>query len=99
MRVAGLADIGPANGKFREDRFRTLLTTAMGISPKAGHYGGEVNAWTGLRPVTPDSKPIVGGTRIKGLFLNCGHGSLGWTLSMATAPNLLTRSISRLPPI
>ncbi|ESW72034.1 FAD-dependent oxidoreductase [Mesorhizobium sp. LSJC280B00] len=88
LRVAGLADIGPANGKFREDRFRTLLTTAMGIFPKAGDYAGVVNAWTGLRPVTPDSKPIVGGTRIKGLFLNCGHGSLGWTLSMATANKL-----------
>ncbi|MDQ0564371.1 D-amino-acid dehydrogenase [Rhizobium mesoamericanum] len=88
LRIAGLADIGPINGKFREDRFRTLLATAKGIFPKAGDYDGEVHPWTGLRPVTPDSKPIVGPTKIKGLYLNCGHGSLGWTLSMATAGKL-----------
>ncbi|TGU45697.1 FAD-dependent oxidoreductase [bacterium M00.F.Ca.ET.152.01.1.1] len=88
LRVAGFADIGSANGKFREDRFRTLLATAKGIFPKAGVYDGEVNPWTGLRPVTPDSKPIVGETKVKGLYLNCGHGSLGWTLSMATANKL-----------
>ncbi|WP_457661173.1 FAD-dependent oxidoreductase [Sinorhizobium medicae] len=88
LRIAGLADIGPIDGKFREDRFRTLLTTARGIFPKAGDYDGEVHPWTGLRPVTPDSKPIVGCTKVKGLYLNCGHGSLGWTLSIATASKL-----------
>lgn len=88
LRIAGLADIGPVNGKFREDRFRTLLATAKGIFPKAGDYEGEVHPWTGFRPVTPDSKPIVGPTKVKGLYLNCGHGSLGWTLSMATAGKL-----------
>lgn len=85
LRVAGLADIGPANGKFRQERFSTLLATARGILPRAGDYDGEVNPWMGFRPVTPNSKPIVGRTRIEGLYLNCGHGSLGWTLSMATA--------------
>ncbi|MDX1195067.1 FAD-dependent oxidoreductase [Sinorhizobium medicae] len=88
LRIAGLADIGPIDGKFREDRFRTLLTTARGIFPKAGDYDGEVHPWSGLRPVTPDSKPIVGCTKVKGLYLNCGHGSLGWTLSIATASKL-----------
>jgi D-amino-acid dehydrogenase len=88
LRVAGLADIGPADGKFREERFRTLLATAKGIFPKAGDYDGDVRPWTGLRPVTPDSKPIVGATKVRGLYLNCGHGSLGWTLSMATANQL-----------
>ncbi|MEX2746373.1 FAD-dependent oxidoreductase [Rhizobium mongolense] len=85
LRVAGLADIGNNMGVFNEERFRSLLATAKGMFPKAGDYNGEVNPWTGLRPVTPNSKPIVGSTKIKGVFLNCGHGSLGWTLSMATA--------------
>ncbi|SIT56117.1 D-amino-acid dehydrogenase [Mesorhizobium prunaredense] len=88
LRVAGLADIAPAGGKFREDRFFTLLATARGIFPRAGDYDGELNAWTGFRPVTPNSKPIVGRTKIEGLYLNCGHGSLGWTLSMATGSAL-----------
>ncbi|WEX91649.1 FAD-dependent oxidoreductase (plasmid) [Sinorhizobium garamanticum] len=85
LRVAGLADIGPSNSQFKEERFRTLLATARGIFPKAGNYEGDLNPWTGFRPVTPNSKPLVGDTKIKGLYLNCGHGSLGWTLSMATA--------------
>ncbi|MER9708336.1 FAD-dependent oxidoreductase [Mesorhizobium sp. M0204] len=98
LRVAGLADIGPAAGRFREDRFRTLLATAKGIFPKAGDYDGEVRPWTGFRPVTPDSKPIVGATKVKGLYLNCGHGSLGWTLSMATATNLAELVARELSP-
>ncbi|MDX0371830.1 FAD-dependent oxidoreductase [Sinorhizobium meliloti] len=93
LRIAGLADLGDAQGGFREERFRALLQTAKGIFPRAGIYEGDVNAWTGLRPVTPDSRPIVGKTKIKGLFLNCGHGSLGWTLSMATA-NRLAESLA-----
>ncbi|MER8886928.1 FAD-dependent oxidoreductase [Mesorhizobium sp. M0816] len=88
LRIAGLADIGPSSGEFKQERFRTLLDTAKGIFPKAGDYDGEVNAWTGLRPMTPNSQPIVGSSKVGGLFLNCGHGSLGWTLSMATASRL-----------
>ncbi|MGR9411834.1 FAD-dependent oxidoreductase [Rhizobium anhuiense] len=88
LRVAGLADIGEVEGGFREERFNCLLETAKGIFPRAGNYGGDVNAWTGFRPMTPDSKPIVGKTKVQGVYLNCGHGSLGWTLSMATANRL-----------
>jgi D-amino-acid dehydrogenase len=88
LRVAGLADIGELKSGFREERFNCLLETAKGIFPLAGNYGGDVNAWTGFRPVTPDSKPIVGKTKVQGIYLNCGHGSLGWTLSMATAKRL-----------
>lgn len=88
LRVAGLADIGKLENGFREERFNCLLETAKGIFPHAGNYGGDVNAWTGFRPLTPDSKPIVGKTKIQGIYLNCGHGSLGWTLSMATANRL-----------
>ncbi|MER9425503.1 FAD-dependent oxidoreductase [Mesorhizobium sp. M0317] len=85
LRIAGLADIAPGEGVFKSERFETLFKTARGIFPKAGDYDGEVNAWTGWRPVTPNSQPIVGRSKVDGLFLNCGHGSLGWTLSMATA--------------
>lgn len=88
LRIAGLADIGPGRGEFKTERFQTLLDTAKRIFPKAGDYDAEVNAWTGLRPMTPNSQPIVGSSRIRGLFLNCGHGSLGWTLSMATATGI-----------
>ncbi|MER9851752.1 FAD-dependent oxidoreductase [Mesorhizobium sp. M0106] len=88
IRIAGLADIDSDNGVFKRERFNTLLETARGIFPRAGDYDGEVGAWTGLRPMTPNSLPIVGHSKVQGLFLNCGHGALGWTLSMATAARL-----------
>lgn len=91
LRIAGLADILPNAGAFRSDRFKTLLETARGIFPRAGDYDAENSAWTGLRPMTPDSQPIVGASKIEGLYLNCGHGALGWTLSMATASRLAER--------
>lgn len=74
LRVAGLADIGPGEGDFKRERFRTLLDTAKGIFPKAGDYGGEVNAWTGLRPMTPNSQPMLGGRRLEACSLTVGTG-------------------------
>lgn len=88
LRIAGLADIGTRHGDFRQSRFDRLVQAAQVLFPKAGDYGGNVNAWTGLRPMTPDSQPIVGRSNVEGVFLNCGHGSLGWTLSMGTANRL-----------
>lgn len=88
VRIGGLADIGTENGKFEQPRFDYLLNTARGIFPKAADYDGEIDPWTGCRPVTPNSLPIVGKSKISGLYLNCGHGGLGWTLSMATAAML-----------
>jgi D-amino-acid dehydrogenase len=41
--------------------------------------------WTGLRPATPKGTPLLGRTPLGNLFLNCGHGALGWTLALASA--------------
>lgn len=88
IRIAGLADIGRETGQFEKPRFDYLLNTAKGIFPKAANYEGDLDPWTGFRPVTPNSLPIVGASKVSGLYLNCGHGGLGWTLSMATAAQL-----------
>lgn len=66
LRIAGLADIAPGQGVFKPERFETLFKTAREIFPKAGDYDGEVNAWTGLRPVTPNSQPMLGARRLMG---------------------------------
>ena len=45
-----------------------------------------LNAWTGLRPATPSNVPYVGrSARLRNLWLNTGHGTLGWTMGMGTA--------------
>lgn len=87
LRIAGLADLGAAGAPFMPERAATLLRAVRAIFPKAGHYD-ERQEWTGFRPLTPNSQPLIGPTPIKGLYLNGGHGSLGWTLAMGSAERL-----------
>lgn len=88
LRIAGLADLGLLHPKFDPQRFAVLLGVARRLFPEAGDYETLLHSWSGLRPMTPDSQPIVGGSAVHGVFINCGHGSLGWTLSMGTAARL-----------
>ena len=88
LRIAGLADLGLLHPKFDPQRFAVLLGVARRLFPEAGDYETLLHSWSGLRPMTPDSQPIVGGSAVHGVFMNCGHGSLGWTLSMGTAARL-----------
>jgi D-amino-acid dehydrogenase len=44
----------------------------------------EMQPWCGLRPATPKGTPVLGGTAVPNLFLNCGQGALGWTLALAS---------------
>jgi D-amino-acid dehydrogenase len=64
--------------------------------------GGDIPAatfWTGLRPMTPDGTPIIGGTRYNNLWLNTGHGTLGWTMSCGSAKVLADLMARRRPAI
>ena len=54
------------------------------LFPGAGDLDG-ASFWSGLRPMTPDSTPVVGPTAIPNLYLNTGHGTLGWTMSCGSA--------------
>jgi D-amino-acid dehydrogenase len=87
VRIAGLADIG-AGLKFRQERLQVLLHAARSAFPKAADYSAPPNAWTGARPMTPTSQPKIGRSPVGGVFLNCGHGMLGWTLAMGSAERL-----------
>jgi D-amino-acid dehydrogenase len=88
LRIAGIADIGPLRHRFDPFRFASFAKVAEQAFPVAGDYRGAAHAWTGFRPMTPDNQPIIGKTNISGLFVNCGHGSLGWTLSLGSAARL-----------
>ncbi len=86
IRIAGFADIVGYSIHRDKDRVRTLLDTARGFAPKIADYNETSRSeWGGFRPVTPDSRPLVGPTTINGLYLNTGHGMFGWTLACATA--------------
>jgi D-amino-acid dehydrogenase len=85
VRIAGLADIIGFNTRKDSDRIRDLVEMAHSVAPEIADYVSHPNhGWGGYRPMTPNSQPLVGPSPIKGLFLNTGHGMLGWTLACAT---------------
>ena len=66
-------------------RVKLLVNQAKAVFPAAGDYGADLKPWCGLRPATPKGTPILGASPIANLFLNAGHGALGWTLSCGCA--------------
>ncbi len=80
LRCAGTAELAGWNDAMTRIRAEALVAHAKALFPRAGDFA-EAELWAGLRPVTPDSVPILGPTRIDNLFLNTGHGTLGWTMS------------------
>jgi len=80
IRVGGMAELNGYDTSLNPRRRATLEMVTNDLFPT----GGDLKAaefWSGLRPMTPDGTPIVGGTRFGNLSLNTGHGTLGWTQS------------------
>ena len=83
IRVGGMAEISGYNNRLDPARRRTLEHSVSDLFP-----GGDLSKatfWSGLRPMTPDGTPVIGATAVKGLYLNTGHGTLGWTMSTGSA--------------
>ena len=83
IRVGGMAEISGYTNDLGLRRRRTLEHSVSDLFP-----GGDLNQasfWSGLRPMTPDGTPVIGETGIEGLYLNTGHGTLGWTMSTGSA--------------
>ncbi|EFD8834986.1 D-amino acid dehydrogenase, partial [Escherichia coli] len=68
------------------------------LYPRGGHVE-QATFWTGLRPMTPDGTPVVGRTRFKNLWLNTGHGTLGWTMACGSGQLLSDLLSGRTPAI
>lgn len=83
IRVGGMAEISGYTNDLGQKRRATLEHSVTDLFP-----GGDLSKadfWSGLRPMTPDGTPVIGPTKVKGLFLNTGHGTLGWTMSCGSA--------------
>ena len=91
LRVAGCADIVGDDRTLDQDRIAHLLRVCRQRFPEAGDYDRLLDRWTGFRPVTPSSAPIIGRAGADNLYLNLGHGMLGWTLAMGSASLLAAR--------
>lgn len=88
VRIAGLADYDGEDMSLREHRLNSLKDTARRLFPAIGDYDHSGTGWVGARPMTPDGLPITGKTKIQNLFLNTGHGMLGWTFACGSAERI-----------
>ncbi|MBI1732727.1 MAG: D-amino acid dehydrogenase [Gammaproteobacteria bacterium] len=98
LRVAGTAEFAGFDTRLRPERIQNLIAATARIYPRhAPHPGADVCAWAGLRPYTCDGVPIIGRTRVDNVFLNTGHGHLGWTLA-AGSGKLLSQLMTGATP-
>lgn len=98
IRVGGMAEIAGFDTRLNPRRRETLEMVVNDLFPGAGDTAS-ASFWTGLRPMTPDGTPIVGRTALRNLFVNTGHGTLGWTMSCGSAQLLSDIISARRPAI
>ena len=98
IRVGGMAEIVGFNTELLQPRRETLEMVVRDLFPHGGHVE-EATFWTGLRPMTPDGTPVVGRTPFKNLWLNTGHGTLGWTMACGSGQLLSDLISGRSPAI
>jgi D-amino-acid dehydrogenase len=98
IRVGGMAEISGFDNTLHAKRRSTLEHSVSGLFPGAGDLSA-ATFWSGLRPMTPDGTPIVGATAIRNLFLNTGHGTLGWTMACGSGHVLADIVSGRSPAI
>ena len=79
LRVAGTAELSGYSRALNHTRCQAILDNVRKLFPRAGRFDA-ATFWSGLRPATPSNVPYVGRTRYRNLWLNTGHGTLGWTL-------------------
>ncbi|MYN14054.1 FAD-dependent oxidoreductase [Pusillimonas sp. TS35] len=96
IRVGGMAEIKGFDKSLNPRRQATLEMVVDDLFPGARRHG-QVEFWTGLRPKTPDSTPVIGATPVPKLYLNTGHGTLGWTMACGSG-QLLADIVSGQPP-
>ncbi|NLJ92681.1 MAG: D-amino acid dehydrogenase [Aeromonadales bacterium] len=79
IRAAGTAELADFNDDMPKARLATIADSVTSLFPEGGNIE-TAEYWTGFRPATPDGTPIIGATPYKNLWLNTGHGTLGWTM-------------------
>lgn len=93
IRAAGMAELNGFSRSLLVSRRETLKMVVQDLYPGAGEQS-KAEFWCGLRAMTPDGIPLVGRTPIANLFLNTGHGTLGWTMACGSG-ELLADIISQ----
>ena len=96
LRIAGTAEFNGYNTELNPVRCAALMHRAGELFPGL-RPDGEPEFWCGLRPATPSNVPFIGRSTLPNLFLNTGHGTLGWTMACGSGAALADIVSGRLP--
>ena len=98
VRIAATAEFGGYDKRHRPDDFRGMLRSVRELFPSAGDYD-RPEYWAGLRPMTPSTVPILGRARYENLYLDTGHGHIGWTMACGSGKITADLVAGRTPGI
>ena len=98
LRVAGTCELNGYTRELNMTRCEAITHRTRELFPDACDYDNPVY-WTGLRPLTPSNVPYIGKTRIQNLFLNTGHGTLGWTMGCGSGRAIADIVSGRIPEV
>jgi D-amino-acid dehydrogenase len=98
LRFTATAEFAGFDTRHTPADFTHMLRAAREFFPNGADYTRPAY-WAGLRPMTPEGTPIIGATRHRNLFVNTGHGHMGWTMSCGTAQVLTDIMNGRAPEL
>jgi D-amino-acid dehydrogenase len=98
LRAAGTAELCGYDLSLRPERLDILKYVVRDLFPSVGDLA-VAEPWAGLRPMTPDNPPVIGTTPFRNLFLNTGHGTLGWTMACGSGRVLADLISGKTPEI
>jgi D-amino-acid dehydrogenase len=98
LRVAGTAEFTGYDTTVNQARCAAIMRRTLALFPRLGKCRN-IEYWAGLRPATPGNVPIIGTSRIANLFLNTGHGTLGWTMACGSGRLIADLIAGRKPEI
>jgi D-amino-acid dehydrogenase len=94
LRIAGTAELSGYSCNLNVERCNAILDNVRALFPEAGDFT-RPSFWAGLRPTTPSNVPYVGSTPYRNLWLNTGHGTLGWTLGAGSGKRIVDMMMAR----
>ena len=98
LRIAGTAELNGYDRNLNRERCQAIVRRVEQLFPGAGDRE-KAQFWTGLRPTTPSNLPLIGRTRIGKLFLNTGHGTLGWTHAAGSGKSIARIVAGQAPEV
>jgi len=98
LRVAGMADLSGQRAVIDVERVDQLVSEVRSVFPDASDFA-TLRPWCGMRPATPKGTPVLGATPHANLWLNVGHGALGFTLALATGRVVADLATGRTPAV